>query len=163
MEKGFSLIELLVVIAIIGILSSVVLTNLQLAREKAVDVSIKSNFNAIRSTVGIVYGNLGNSYNTTGTDIVGSGGDCSVLTTADTIFANETIQNALAQIRVLNGGIDIYCNVKDGAYAIVAPLKTVGAYWCIDSEGIARNIDSSSVAYTSITDALTDDTDTDCN
>jgi len=38
MKKGFTLIELLVVIAIIGILSSIILTNLNSSRQKARDV-----------------------------------------------------------------------------------------------------------------------------
>ena len=42
-NKGFTLVELLVVIAIIGILSTVAVVNLNSAREKAREASVKGN------------------------------------------------------------------------------------------------------------------------
>lgn len=46
-KKGFTLIELLVVISIIGVLSSVVLSNLRSARDKAMAVKFVADFNSI--------------------------------------------------------------------------------------------------------------------
>ena len=48
-RPAFTLVELLVVIAIIGILSAVVLANLNSARQKGTDASVKSNLSNLRS------------------------------------------------------------------------------------------------------------------
>ncbi len=161
MKKGFTLIELLIVIAIIGILSSVVLSNLNNAKTKASDTSVKGDLSSVRSSASIEYENIGSSYNNTGTDI--SGEDCSTLSTPGTIFRNTNIQNALIQIKTLNNDQALYCNVTSNAYAIVAPLKVANTFWCIDSNGVSRNTNISGTAYATVADALTDGTDTDCN
>ena len=42
MRKGFTLVELLVVIAIIGVLSAIAFTQLNIARDKAVEAAVKA-------------------------------------------------------------------------------------------------------------------------
>ncbi len=54
-KKGFTLIELLVVIAIIGILSSVVLANLNTARSKARDARRISDIRQIQTGLALYY------------------------------------------------------------------------------------------------------------
>jgi len=52
-NQGFTLIELLVVISIIGILGSIVLTNVNTARQKARDVQRMANVNQIASAIAL--------------------------------------------------------------------------------------------------------------
>ena len=54
-KKGFTLIELLVVIAIIGILSSLIFTNLVSARERARDARRKSDLEAVGQALRLYY------------------------------------------------------------------------------------------------------------
>lgn len=54
-QKGFTLVELLVVIAIIGILSSVVLANLNTARQKARDVKRISDVKQLQLALALYF------------------------------------------------------------------------------------------------------------
>ena len=58
-HKGFTLIELLVVISIIGLLSSVVLANLQATRVKARDTERISELREIRNALELYYADRG--------------------------------------------------------------------------------------------------------
>lgn len=60
-QKGFTLIEMLVVVAVIGLLSSVVLTALGPAKDKAKDSRIIQEVNQVRSLAETMYNG---TYNT---------------------------------------------------------------------------------------------------
>lgn len=59
MRKGFTLIELLVVISLIGILSTLILANLNSARERSRDVARKSDLRNIQTAFRIYYNDKG--------------------------------------------------------------------------------------------------------
>ncbi len=54
-KKGFTLIELLIVIAIIGILTALITTNLQAARERARDSRRKTDLQSINQSLRLYY------------------------------------------------------------------------------------------------------------
>lgn len=55
LKQGFTLIELLIVIAIIGILSGLIITNIQGVRERARDARRKSDLDAISQSLRLYY------------------------------------------------------------------------------------------------------------
>src|SRR5690606_310227 len=55
LKKGFTLIELLIVIAIIGILSGLIITNIQGVRDRAHDARRKSDLEAIAQSLRLYY------------------------------------------------------------------------------------------------------------
>ena len=128
LNKGFTLIELLVVIAIIGILASVVLASLNIARDKGRDASIKSSIGNMRAEAELYYDSNGLSYS----------GMCD----------SSVIQSALAQADEVNNIGSVLCVDGDdvaGKWAIEAQLVLSStAFYCVDNAGNSKvNIGSS--------------------
>ncbi len=135
MKSGFTLLELLVVIAIIGILSSVVITNVGAARVKAYDAKVKGQLSNIRAAAE-VYFTMRYNYGASTT-----ANACSTVPpTAGTMFA-DTASN-LAQLSVSSnyptGENTIVCNSNGSAYAVGDNLSSGNGYWCVDSTGTSR-------------------------
>ncbi len=133
-NKGFTLIELLVVIAIIGILSSVVLVSLNVAREKGKDAKVKAQLSNARQS-GQLYLDSNASYNGLAGDVAN---DC---TTVDSMFQDAT--SNMQQYTDLNSYPDIgiktmRCSSDGVSYAISVSLSNAGEFWCVDSEGNSK-------------------------
>lgn len=137
-RRGFTLIELLVVIAIIGILSSVVLASLNTARNKGADAAVKSNLANARAEAEIFYdSNTGANANTyTGLCVSGATSGIFDNAAAAAIAGGDTAAGR--------------CNANATAWAASASLKVKNQaatnsdidYYCVDSLGAARVIDT---------------------
>lgn len=134
--RGFTLIELLVVIAIIGILSSVVLSSLNTARQKGRDAAAKSDLSGVRSQGSLFYDANAQSYGSDGTDCSNPG----------SLFDPAVADNVNAHIAAAEAatGATATCANTSGAYVIALPLQS-GEVWCVDSLGYAS---STSLALT---------------
>jgi general secretion pathway protein G len=138
-NKGFTLIELLVVIAIIGILSSVVLASLNVARSKGKDASLKESVSSVRAQAEIYYnGTGGNSYT----------GACSDANIKKLIIAAQQqvgSSNSTA-IDTTYAGCVIGGSPSGTSYTAWTKLNDAAqGYFCVDASGFAGTTTSASV------------------
>ncbi len=157
LRTGFTLIELLVVIAIIGVLSSIVLSSLNTARNKGNDAAVKSNLDQARTQAELFYDANGNHYVTSAgatNDVCSETGSVggvngiykSVLAAAQSAGLN-TVNNTLSNGGATNqstchscyageSGGATSCGTSKELWAAEAPLKSSpGTLWCVDSTG----------------------------
>jgi prepilin-type N-terminal cleavage/methylation domain-containing protein len=150
-KGGFTLIELLVVIAIIGILASVVLASLNIARAKGADANIKANLANARAQAELFYDNNTSTYNNVCLS-TSTGGIYPLISaaasTAGVASGTVTRNNSSATTATT-----ATCNDNGSTgWAAEVPLKQ-GGFYCVDSTGASKSGTSA---------MLTGSTDTTC-
>ncbi len=136
--KGFTLIELLVVIAIIGILSSVVITSLNSAREKSKIASIKSSLKQLYNQAAInqaEYGSFANS-NTSYSDLTCTGPGGNLAKIAQPLIDQGIIVKCFSYL----GTSGVYLgdnNFRFGATALIYDTGELKA-WSVDENGVVK-------------------------
>lgn len=114
-NKGFTLVELLVVIAIIAVLSAIAIVNLNSARTKGNDASIKANLAALPAGAEVYYDDQSpNSYL----------GFCS----------DAAIDGVAANVTSSKGNDGFFCQDTATDWKAYGRLET--DWWCIDSTGV---------------------------
>ncbi|MBM2817471.1 MAG: hypothetical protein HW401_61 [Parcubacteria group bacterium] len=141
-SRGFTLIELLVVIAIIGILSSIVLSSLNSARDKGSNAAVKADIAGVK-VAALMYYDSSNHYGTDLYDV----GPCNdpVKIATNTVFSDSNIVSQISGAQVAAGGaslnscITTTTGTEADAWAVAQQLKSDPTkFWCVDSTGMTK-------------------------
>ncbi|HLP43927.1 MAG TPA: type II secretion system protein [Candidatus Nanoarchaeia archaeon] len=141
MKKGFTLIELLVVISIVGLLASIALASLNVARAKAADANVKQALSQIRAAAASYYQNNNDTY---GSDV--NSIDCLDLAGGNLFTASDIealINSAVVSTGFSTGqmGYTSICTLAGDEWSVLVPLKhQVGYHWCVDSYGNSKAV-----------------------
>ena len=137
LHRGFTLIELLVVVAIIGMLSSVVIGSVNLARAKARDASVKSHARQLSTMMALQQTDTGSfAALQAGWDY--TVGDCA--NSFSGAYAAKA-REICGKIVELTNGVGLYTNVTAAGtnttthYSIMAFLPSDNTWFCIGSSG----------------------------
>jgi prepilin-type N-terminal cleavage/methylation domain-containing protein len=156
--RAFTLIELLVVISIIGMLSSVVLSSLNSARNKARNATVKNQLSQARTAAALLFENTG-SFDTLCTAGTNTGDMYRTAHANGTLTADQSMCISSAQANCFNNLTNVNCAVAPtGRWAMVVQLRGTGTWFCVDSNGVAREQTTRGVDF-SVGGTLTD---TDC-
>ena len=129
-QRGFTLIEMLVVVAVIGLLSSVLLTVLGPAKEKAKDSRIIQEMNQVRSLAETMY----------------NGTYTSLETLPSPVIRNPNLKSLADDISAQGGQLVIlkppapaktYVAYSRLNVTVGDPASPVVQYYCVDSNGKA--------------------------
>lgn len=126
-KNAFTLIELLVVISIIGILTALVMSNMNAARERARDAQRKSDLRSIQTALRLYYNDVGGYPAGTGT-ITGCDGACT--------WGQPWIKNSITYMNTLPDdplpGQDYrYTSADVEGYTLVACLENKSDTKCV--------------------------------
>lgn len=146
-NKGFTLIELLVVVAIIGILASVVLSSLNSARAKSVDVAIKANLANIRTQAEVIYDTAGNYSGLCAETTVAN----QLAAAASALSGGAVVDSALANIGTA-AKVSCHLAADNLSWAVSSGTKVTPANsWCVDSTGAAQTLVGAFLAANDVT------------
>ncbi|MBL7036740.1 prepilin-type N-terminal cleavage/methylation domain-containing protein [Candidatus Microgenomates bacterium] len=136
-SSGFTLVELLVVVSLIGILTTLVVANLNSARERARDASRKSDLRNIQTGLRLYYNDIGQFPLSSSGDVVACDGTC----TWGEAWINDSItyMNTLPS-DPLSDQSYVYTYVDDDSYTLKSCLENasddkgeveVDSDWCV--------------------------------
>lgn len=142
-KLGFTLIELLIVITVIGILSALVLSNMQGVRERARDARRKSDLNSIKTALRLYYNDQKVFPDSSSGQIVGCGGGAcswgeSQFAADGTIYIN-TLPTDPSHTDA-NPVSYTYIQVSADSYALVATLENKSDPDIAESQARCNNV-----------------------
>ncbi|MDB5189255.1 MAG: hypothetical protein JWL82_212 [Parcubacteria group bacterium] len=157
-QRGFTLIELLVVIAIIGLLSSVALANLNLARLRAADAAVREEAQQFRIIMNNEYSDTGSytAIKNGDTGWIGGNNHCSYISFGGNYAGSASaVCNRLLQSSGTACGT--YCVFFVNTYPDSPDKFTIMAYLPYESAkaGGARYLCYGSSGRTSVSDGTT--------